>query len=107
MSTYYLTVSSVLAANAATVATQSHFTSESIYDTAANFVSNLSSLETLAKAGEITAIAFTDSTNAAVTLTSAQQTADADALNKITSAYNLVITGATVTAPWRRQLHRS
>ncbi len=98
VSAYNLTVSSVLAANAANVATQAHFVSEAISDTAADFVASISALETLAAANKITSIAFTDSGTPTVTLTAAQQTADAAALAKITSAYNLVITGGTVTA---------
>ena len=97
-SAYNLTVSNVLAANAASVATQAHFASEAISDTAADFVTSISSLETLAAAGKITTIAFTDSTTPTITLTAAQQTADADALAKITSTYNLVVLGGTVTA---------
>ncbi len=97
-SAYNLTVSGVAAANAATVAGNTHVTSMTISDTAANFVASLASMETLSASGKITAIAFTDSTTPTITLTAAQQTADIDALNKITSAYNLVITGGTVTA---------
>jgi hypothetical protein len=98
VSAYNLTVSSVLAANAASVAGQAHFVSETISDTAADFVTSLTSLETLAAANKITSIVFTDSTTPTITLTAAQQTADAAALAKITSPYNLVITGGTVTA---------
>lgn len=97
-SAYNLTVAGVTAANASSIAGQAHFVSETIADTAANFVANIAALETLAAAGKITSITLTDSTTPTITLTAAQQTADADALNKITSAYNLVITGSTVTA---------
>ena len=97
-SAYNVSVSGVTAGNASSVASQSHFVSETISDTAANFVSNISALETLASTGKVTSIAFTDGTTPTITLTPAQQTADADALNKITSAYNLVINNGAVTA---------
>jgi hypothetical protein len=64
-----------------------------VSDTAANVVKYLAQLQTQATAGRITSIAFTDSTTPTLSLTGAQLTADATVLGKITSAYNLSVTG--------------
>jgi len=80
-------------------ATQNNYTgSYSVLDSAANITANLNALESLAVSSTLASIALTDSTTPTITLTAAQQTADAAALAKITSPYNLVITGGTVSA---------
>ena len=86
-SAYNLTISGVLAANAATVAGTAHVTSETVSDTAANVVANLAALQTQAAAGKLTSIVLTNSTTPTLALTAAQLAADATALGKIASAY--------------------
>ncbi|MDR3560885.1 MAG: hypothetical protein P4N59_05530 [Negativicutes bacterium] len=64
-----------------------------IADTAANIVANLTYLT--ANAGNIASISLTDNATPTLGLTAAQYTADAAALAKISSAYNLAITGVS------------
>ena len=96
-SAYNLTVSAVTAATASTVATNTHVTSLSISDSAANIVTNIAALEGLVTAGKVGSIGLTDSTKPTLTLTAAQDTADAGVLAKITSPYNLVVSGVLAT----------
>jgi hypothetical protein len=90
---YNLAVSVVSAANAATVAAESHVTSVSVSDTAANVVTNLASLETLATASTLSSIVLTNGGTPAVTVTYTQLTSDSAALGLITSAHTLTVTG--------------
>ncbi len=96
--TYNLTVSGVTAANAATVAGNAFVTSITVSDTAAQVTANLAALESLATDGQLSSVTLTDSSTPTITLTAAQDTADAAVLAKITSSYNLVITGGGVAA---------
>jgi hypothetical protein len=82
-----LSIFNVLAANAATVAAESGVSSIAVYDTAANVVANLSSLQTLATDGKLSSIAFTNSSTPSVSLTSTQIADDATALGLIESSY--------------------
>ena len=102
-SSYNLSISSALAANASTIAAKAHVTSVIVSDTAANVVSNLTNLQTLGVAGKLTSISLTDSTTPTLSLTAAQLTADANALSKITSLFNEIVlasdhANATITA---------
>jgi hypothetical protein len=92
-SPYNLSISGVMAANASTVAGQAHVTSITVSDTTANVVANLSPLQTLAAAGTLGSIMLTDSSTPTLALTAAQLTGDSPVLAKITSAYNLSISG--------------
>lgn len=98
---YDLTVTSVAAADAATVAATAGVTTVSISDTAANVVANLSELQTLAAAGELGTITLTDSGTPTLSLSQVQLTADADALASITGSYDIspssVLAGSAAT----------
>ena len=96
-SAYNMTVSGVTAANAAIAAANTHVTSLSIADSAANVANNIAALETLATGGKLTSIVLTDTGTPTLTLTSAQETADAAALALITTPYTLIT--ATSNAP--------
>lgn len=93
---YNLSISGVTAANASSTAAAAHVTSISVSDTGANVVANISALETLATSGsELSSITLTDGSTPTLSLTAAQYSADTAALAKITSAYNLAISGVT------------
>jgi hypothetical protein len=94
-STYYLAVTGVTAANAASVAGQPHVTQISVSDTATNVQANIGSLETLATGGKLGSIGLTDAGTPTLTLTASQVRADAAALGTISGAYNLHVTGIT------------
>jgi hypothetical protein len=95
LSAYKLTVSGVTAANAASVASNTHVTSLTVSDTGANVVANIAALETLATGAQLSSISLTDGSTPTLALTSAQYLADTAALGKISSAYNLAISGVT------------
>ena len=95
VSPYNLSVSGVTAGNSATVAGQPHVTSITITDTAANVFANLAALEALATNNKLSSIALTDSTTPLLTLTATQYAADAAALGKIASGYDLTVSGVT------------
>ena len=61
-------------------------------DTAANVVANLDYLQTLAAQGKLGSITLTDSGTPVLTITTAQQTADAQALAAITSPHSVTVT---------------
>ena len=67
---YNLSISGVTAANASTVAGASHVTSITVSDTAANVVTNIAALETLATGTKLSSIALTDSSTPTLALTS-------------------------------------
>ena len=94
-SAYNLSITGVTAANAPTVAGNTHVTSITISDTATNVVANIAALQTLANGTKLSSIALSNSTTPTLSLTSAQYAADTAALGKISSAYNLSITGVT------------
>ena len=94
-SAYNLSVSGVSAANAATVAGAAHVTSITVSDTAANVVANIAALQTLATGTQLSSIALTDGTTPTLALTAAQYSADSAALGKISSAYNLSVSGVS------------
>jgi hypothetical protein len=96
-SAYNLSISGVTAANAATVAGAAHVTSITVSDTAANVVTNIAALQTLATGTKLSSIALTDGSTPTLSLTAAQYSADGSALGKISSAYNLSISGVTVS----------
>ncbi len=93
-SAYNLSVSAVLAANASSTASKAHVTALSVSDTAANIVTNLTALQTLATSGKLTVIAVTNSATP-LSITAAQLAADATALGKITGTYSLAVSGVT------------
>jgi Ca2+-binding RTX toxin-like protein len=64
-----------------------------VSDTAANVAANLAALEPLAVSGQLTSITLTDSATPTLALTAAQFSADSAALTKISSAYDLSISG--------------
>jgi RTX calcium-binding nonapeptide repeat (4 copies) len=90
-SAYNLSVSGVTAANAATVAGNTHVTLLSVSDTAANVVSNIAALETLATGAQSLSITLTDSGTPTLALTAAQVSANSAALGVIGSAYNVSV----------------
>lgn len=92
-SAYNLTVSGVAAANAAAVAGNAHVTSLTVSDVGINVVANIAALQTLATGTKLSSIVLTDSTTPTLALTAAQYSADAAALGKISSAYNLAVSG--------------
>ena len=91
-SAYGLAVTDVLAADAATVAAGTDVTTVSVADTAANVVTNLGALQTLAAATTLTSIFFTDTSLPTLTVTETQLTSDADALAAIAGTYDLAVT---------------
>jgi len=67
-----------------------------VTDSAAAVQGGLGTLESVATAGNLTAINLTDQGTPTITLTAAQLTADSAALAKIAGNYSLTVTGATV-----------
>ena len=94
-SAYNLSISGVTATNAATVAGAAHVTSLTVSDTGANVVANIAALQILVAGSKVTSITLTDSTTPTLSITVAQQTADAATLGKISNAYNLSVSGVT------------
>jgi hypothetical protein len=92
-SAYHLAVTGVTAANAATVGANSHVTSITISDTAANVVTNLAALQTLST--KLTSISLTDSGTPTLSITYSQLTGDATALGKISGSYNLAVSAVS------------
>ncbi len=78
----------VTAANATTLAGNSHVGQVGIIDTLANIGTNLDALEALAKAGKISGIAVSDAGHS-LTLTAAQIAADHDALALLSGSYTI------------------
>ena len=93
-SAYSLSVSNVLAANVATVFANTHVTAMTVVDTGANVATNLGTLQT--DNAKITSITLTDSATPTLAITAAAFAADAGALGKIVSAYNLAVSAVTV-----------
>jgi hypothetical protein len=93
--TYSLAVTSVLAANASTVAANAHVTSIFVSDSSANVVANIASLQGVST--KVTGIALTDGGTPMLTLTSPQFVNDAGALGKITGSYALTVTGVAAS----------
>jgi hypothetical protein len=88
---YNLAITAVLAANAASVAAQTHVASVAVSDTAANVISSLDALQTVATGGQLAAIGLTDGGTPTLALTATQFANDAGALTAITSAHNLTV----------------
>jgi hypothetical protein len=88
-------VTGALVSAAAGLQANAAVTSFSITDSMANVSAAFASLATDTK---LTSITLTDSSTPALTLTAAQYTADASVLAKITSNYNLTVTGALASA---------
>ncbi|MGZ5052510.1 MAG: NF038122 family metalloprotease [Methylobacter sp.] len=88
---YTLSVTSVSAGNASSIAGQSHVASITVSDTVANVAANLNNLQTLAASGKLASISFTDSGTPVLTVTAVQQTAYATAIHDIVSPYTQVI----------------
>ena len=84
---YTLKVSDVLAANVSDILNNTHVTSISITDTAANILANLDALELVN--GKFTSITLSD--NTPMTLTVAQLIADHDVIAKITNSGAITI----------------
>lgn len=68
-----------------------------VSDWAGNVVERLGMLQTLAAAGNLTAIALLDSGTRTLAITDAQYTDDATALGLITGSYKLTVSGAPTT----------
>lgn len=66
-----------------------------ISDTAANIQADLDTLESLAKASKLFSIMPSDALPPTLTVTAAQYTADADALDDLTGNYKLSVTGVS------------
>jgi Ca2+-binding RTX toxin-like protein len=79
-------------------------TSLVVSDTAADVLANISSLESLAKSGSLSSILLTDSGSPTLSLTTAQLSSDADVLSKIETHYNLAETGHMVVLGSNEQL---
>jgi hypothetical protein len=94
-SSHVRTVSGVSAASA--ISTQTFVTSVAVSDTSANVAAKLLGLQTLAAGGMLTAITLTDGGTPRLSVTVTQQIAAASVLGKITSAYDLSVSGATAT----------
>jgi hypothetical protein len=88
-------VTGALVSAAAGLQANAAVTSFSITDSMANVSAAFASLATDTK---LTSITLTDSSTPALTLTAAQYTADTGVLAKITSNYNLMVTGALASA---------
>jgi hypothetical protein len=91
-SSYHLSLSSVLAASAASVAAETNVTAVSVSDTDANVVSNLASLQTLAAASELTSITLVDPGTPVLTITATQLSSDATAIGLIAGTFDLAVT---------------
>jgi hypothetical protein len=72
-------------------------TTMTLTDTAANVVGNLDFLQTLVALGKVASITLTDPGSPVLTITPGQQSADAQALQAISSPHSVVVT--TVTDP--------
>jgi len=97
-SAFSLTVSGVLAANAASVAGQAHVTTIAVSDTAADVLANIPALQAIGS--QLASITLTNSTTPTLALTATQLTVDSAVLGKISSAYNITVsdTAADVLA---------
>jgi hypothetical protein len=94
-SAYTLTVSAVTGANATTVGGNSHVTSFTVSDTAANIGTQFASLLTETTSGKLTAITITSGT--LTTITYSQYTGGSATLALITNAsYNLSVSGVSI-----------
>ncbi len=91
-SSYNLAVTGATVAQAASLQSASTITSFTISDSAANVQKGLAAL---LKDAKLSSIAFTDVSQPTLTLAYADYSADAAVLAKISSAYNLAVTGAT------------
>jgi hypothetical protein len=94
-SPYNLTVNGALVSAAAALQANTHVTSFSISDSAADVSAAFTSL---AADSKLTSIALTNTGTPSLTLTGAQYTADAGVLALITGSYTLTVTGALASA---------
>ncbi len=95
---YTLNVSSVLASDAVKTAANSHVTSMTVSDSAANISANLDALNALGS--KITAIAQSDGLTA-LNITATQLTADSAALDKLGQVYNLAVSNVYASDAFR------
>lgn len=98
-----ITVSGVSTANLASVATDTHVSGFAVNDTLSNIGSDLSTLETYAETGELTAINVTD-TGQALVLSPAQYIADTDAIDLMKGSFTITLgapqTHLTINIIW-------
>ena len=97
---YGLSVSAVGAASATSVGNAAHVSSLTVSDTAAQVSANLDALQLLAAKHELTAIYLTGNGPQTITITAAQQTADATALSEIQGQYAIVVQSAPPAPPY-------
>jgi hypothetical protein len=88
-----LVVSGALVSAASGLQRNAQVASFSVSDSSANI---WASLAALAGDSKLTAVSFTDASKPSLSLTSTAYTADAAVIAKISSAFNLTVTGATV-----------
>ena len=81
--------------SAATLQSNSHVTSFSVLDSAANV---LAALDTLNSDSKISTISFTNSDTPSLPITYAQYTNDSSAISEFTGSYGLVVSAAPVSA---------
>ena len=93
--TYSLTVTGASISAASSLQADSHVTSFSISETAANAIAGLDALNGDSK---ISSIAFTDSGTPSLSITYAQYTGDSAAIAKFTGSYGLVVSDAPFSA---------
>ena len=89
--TYYLSVTDVLAADAATVAAVTNVIAVAVSDTSANVTTNIADLETLAAAGELASIAFTDGGTPALSFSATDAGTNIDAIAAFTGTFTLAV----------------
>jgi hypothetical protein len=90
---YKLAISGVTASQASAAQSDSHTASFTISDSAANVATNLTALLADSK---LTAINLTDSATQTISLSGSAYAADVAVLAKISSPYNLIVTGTKV-----------
>ena len=91
---YSLVINGETTVNVASDLKNSHVAKVNVLDTGANVTANLDSLQS--NSAQIGSIALTDKGVATLAITASQFTRDAVTLGKITSPYNLTISGETV-----------
>lgn len=87
-----------MSVQAALTTTAGNIVSMSISDSAANVFGSLAALQSLETAGKLGAISLTDTTNPTITITAAQDAADAGVLAEITGKFALDITAGSSAA---------
>ena len=92
------TPSMSVAAAAGAFQASPHSAALSVADTGANIEAGIVSLQTIAAAGKLLSVQFTDSTAPTFTLTASQYASDADIFDVASGAYNVSIGGLTVAS---------